>query len=415
MQVKTQRAIDFLVGVPICAVLSLLNRVLPQRKPRNPPQRILIILLSEMGSLVLAYPMMMRLKERYPEASLHFLMFGRNHEMLDLLGAIPAENILTLDDRSLFGLLRDSAAVITQFWRLKFDVVIDCELFARISAIFAFLTRAPVHAGFQPHTQEGLYRGSFISRPVLYNTYRHLSQQLLSLVDAIDTPVTGLTHPLGKRLPIAYHGPEPRFRPRPGELAAEAEQLHRDFPQLRGRRLVLLHPGGGALPIRAWPMESYMALCTTLLAQGYAVAVVGLKEDKPLGARMLAHCKHELCIDLTGYTRSVRHLLTVFERADLLVTNDGGPGHFAALTDIATLIFFGPETPVLYRSLARNAAFFHTALPCSPCLTAYNHRNSPCDGDNQCLKQITPDVVEAKCREVLAVVPTSGRPELVAA
>ena len=31
MQVKTQRAIDFLVGVPICAALSLINRVNGQR------------------------------------------------------------------------------------------------------------------------------------------------------------------------------------------------------------------------------------------------------------------------------------------------------------------------------------------------------------------------------------------------
>jgi hypothetical protein len=27
-------------------------------------------------------------------------------------------------------------------------------------------------------------------------------------------------------------------------------------------------------------------------------------------------------------------------------------------------------------------------LPCSPCLSAYNHRDTPCNGDNQCLKQI---------------------------
>jgi hypothetical protein len=41
-------------------------------------------------------------------------------------------------------------------------------------------------------------------------------------------------------------------------------------------------------------------------------------------------------------------------------------------------------------------------LPCSPCLTAYNHRSSPCDGDNQCVKQITPASVIAKAREMLA-------------
>jgi hypothetical protein len=33
-------------------------------------------------------------------------------------------------------------------------------------------------------------------------------------------------------------------------------------------------------------------------------------------------------------------------------------------------------------------------MACSPCLTAYNHRDSFCDGDNQCLKVITVAEVE---------------------
>jgi ADP-heptose:LPS heptosyltransferase len=114
------------------------------------------------------------------------------------------------------------------------------------------------------------------------------------------------------------------------------------------------------------------------------------------------HCKSPDCINLAGYTKSVRHLLAVFHRASLLVTNDGGPGQFAALTpQLPAIIFFGPETPVLYKSLGDNAYCFYRQLPCSPCLTAYNHRSSPCDGDNQCLKQITPEQVLAKAHEML--------------
>jgi len=155
------------------------------------------------------------------------------------------------------------------------------------------------------------------------------------------------------------------------------------------------------MPIRAWPPASYKALCAALLADGYAVAVIGLKDDRPLGQEIVEHCASEYCINLTGWTKSVRELLALFHRAALLVTNDGGPGQFAALTPLPSIVFFGPETPVLYRSLSKNAYFFHKPVPCSPCLTAYNHRNSPCDGDNQCLKQITPEDVLAKARAML--------------
>jgi hypothetical protein len=55
--------------------------------------------------------------------------------------------------------------------------------------------------------------------------------------------------------------------------------------------------------------------------------------------------------------------------------------------------------------LSRNAHYFHLALACSPCLTAYNHRSSPCDGDNQCLKQITPAQVIGKARQMLSSTP----------
>ena len=36
-----------------------------------------------------------------------------------------------------------------------------------------------------------------------------------------------------------------------------------------------------------------------------------------------------------------------------------------------------------------------SGIACSPCLSAYNHRLTFCDGDNQCLKRIAPDPVLA--------------------
>ena len=388
------------MGVPICALLSLVEHfrnVLGVTAHPSPPHRILVILLSEMGSLVLAHPMFVRLKQQYPDASLHVMLFGKNREVLDLLGVIPEANVLTINDRSLTGFAMDSLRAIRKMRALKFDVVIDCELFSRVSSIFSYLSGAPTLVGFHRHTQEGLYRGSFINRPVLYNPYRHLSQQFLTMVTAISSG----TVPIAKELPATDVIDPPVLALPEDELQRVSAQLHADFPAIKDKKLVLVYPSGGILPIRAWPVENYYQLCVSLLGDGYAVGVIGLKEDKALGQAIVAHCQSPYCIDLTGYTKSVRHLLTIFHRASLLVTNDGGPGQFAALTPIPALIFFGPETPLLYSPLSRNIYCFYLSLSCSPCLTAYNHRTSPCDGDNQCLKQITPEQVLAKARGVL--------------
>ena len=124
-------------------------------------------------------------------------------------------------------------------------------------------------------------------------------------------------------------------------------------------------------------------------------------EPRDLARQILSRCNDPACIDLTGYTETVRDLLLIFQFADLLITNDGGPGQFAALTPIPSIIFYGPETPKLYGPEDGKAFIFYDPLPCTPCLTAYNHRNSPCDGDNLCLKQIPPDRVLAKALEIL--------------
>jgi ADP-heptose:LPS heptosyltransferase len=399
MDVRLQRAIDRWVGVPACAALSLGHAIAARPTPPLPPKpRILVILLSEMGSLVLAEPLFRRIDERWPGAEVHMLLFKRNRALLDLLGVVPPERIHVLRDTSATDLASDLWATIRRIRSLDFHATIDCELFARVSAILSGLSGAPRRAGFHRHTQEGLYRGSFLTDPVLYNPYRHLSHQLVTLVDALASG----SSPRAKEFtqPAAFTPPE--FTPEPGELEREVGQLHTDFPALRGQRLALVYPSGGLLAIRAWPEPHYVELVRGLRGDGLAVGLIGMPDDRTLNERIRAAAGGgDRCVNLAGYTRSVRHLITLFRRASLLVTNDGGPGQFAALTPLPTIVFFGPETPALYRSWSPHAFAFHEPLPCSPCLTAYNHRQSPCDGDNQCLKRIRPEAVLAKAREML--------------
>ncbi len=401
MDVRFQKFVDRWAGIPVCAALSLWHfgaQLVKGRFPSPPPRRILVILLSEMGSLVLAEPMFRRLRERHPAAEIHMMLFKRNRQLLDLLGVVDPANVITIRDDSLSNLLRDLWAAIKRTRATRYDAVVDCELFSRISAILSGLSGAPQRVGFHRYTQEGLFRGSFMTSPIPYNPYRHLSHQLVALADGIDSQ----SWPRGKDGRVADSFVPPVFTPEPGELQKEAGQLHRDHPSLLGKPLVLLYPSGGLLPIRAWPLQHYVQVAQGLLSDGFAVGIIGMPDDRALGDQLRAACDNDVhCVNLAGYTRSVRHLMTLFHRASMLITNDGGPGQFAAMTPIQTIVFFGPETPALYRSWSPHAHAFFTALPCAPCLTAYNHRSSPCDGDNQCLKRILPGEVLAKARDML--------------
>ena len=404
MNIHVQRWIDRWVGIPLCAAASLLDAVSSTFRTRTdaPPRAIVIILLSEMGSLVLAHDMFARLKTRYPNAELHALLFGKNREILDLMQVIKPENVHTVDDKSLAGLLGSLWRSVMQLRRANVDVAIDCELFSRISSLLSYASGAKVRVGFHRHTQEGLYRGSHINRPVPYNPYQHISAQFLTLVRAIDSNAVPKS-----KLQVMLPTQAPPHVKLDSQLVVQIRnRLANDFPGIAGKPLVLVYPGGGILPIRAWPLESYTALCKGLVQDGCALAVIGLKDDQALARQLLANVKstnsESPVIDLTGYTRSIAELLALFHLASLLVTNDGGPGQFAALTPIWTVMLFGPETPALYAPLTPKCHSFYSQWPCSPCLTAYNHRSSFCDGDNQCLKVIAPEVVLSKAREFLA-------------
>ena len=403
MDIDYQRKVDRYIGAFICRILSIFYRKSRDEDDGFQPKTFLVILLSEMGSLVLAYPMFQRIKQQYPGARIYGLLFEKNREVLTLLDVTPPENILTIRDTSFKAFAVDCLHALNKIRKLKVDVVIDCELFARISSIFSFLSGARIRAGFHPHTQEGLYRGSFINRPVLFNPYQHMSRQFLNLVSAVDSVST----PMVKQSTVGNNLSAPNIEFSPSEIEAMRSRLLADYEGIAGRKLVLMYPGGGILPIRAWPRNYYSQVAGEMIKKGYAVGIVGLVADRELAAAILSDCNHPACIDLTGYTRTVRELMLIFQFTELLITNDGGPGQFAALTPVPTIIFYGPETPDLYGPADRKATLFYNPLPCSPCLTAYNHRNSPCDGNNLCLKQIPPQQVLKKALEILGEGPTN--------
>ena len=78
--------------------------------------------------------------------------------------------------------------------------------------------------------------------------------------------------------------------------------------------------------------------------------------------------------------------------ADFLVTNDSGIAHLASLTDIQQFVLFGPETPTIFSPKGDNTVVIYKNLPCSPCLSVFNHRQSSCK-HNQCLISIKPEEV----------------------
>ena len=100
--------------------------------------------------------------------------------------------------------------------------------------------------------------------------------------------------------------------------------------------------------------------------------------------RVVANIKNAL--NFAGQV-SFGELPPLYTLSDVMVTNDSGPGHFSAVTPLRTVVLFGPETPALYGSIG-NSIPITANLACSPCVSAANHRKTPCQ-DNVCMQAIT--------------------------
>jgi ADP-heptose:LPS heptosyltransferase len=158
--------------------------------------------------------------------------------------------------------------------------------------------------------------------------------------------------------------------------------------------IVLINPNSSDIfPLRKWPLAYFAQLCQRLLQELPAcwLVVTGVAAERADARYILEHVRNPRCIDFTGKT-SFGELLALYSIAALMVTNDSGPAHFASLLSLPTIVLFGPETPRLYGPLGTRHRVLYAEFACSPCVSVYNGKKSPCT-ENRCLKSILPDQV----------------------
>ena len=395
---RTLQRIDRLAGVPACAVLTAVRRLgdlFGGSAAGGETGSIVFLKLAEQGSTVLAYDAIRAAVDRVGRDRVYLLAFEENRFIVDVLGLIPERNVLTIRTRSLGSMIASALARLRELRRMRLGACIDMEFFARTSAAICYLTGARRRVGFHTYFREGPYRGDLMTHRVLYNPHLHTNRTFTSLVQALDADPRLLpTFPLNPPPP----SPLPLFRPAPGEVA----EVHRMIAGLgvpEGGRLILLNANAGdLLPLRRWEASNYVELARRLLAEfpGLCIGFTGAPEEKAIVAGLVAQVASPRCVCLAGKT-SLRQLLVAYGLAEVLVTNDSGPAHCAALTPIDVVALFGPETPLLFAAPGPRSHPLWAGLACSPCINAFNNRQTACR-DNACLRAIAVEqVFETVC------------------
>ncbi len=214
-----------------------------------------------------------------------------------------------------------------------------------------------------------------------------------------------MTPPLVKRKLSANLLPYPYFKP--SKEVIDKVKLKLKERGLSKKKFLVFNPDPGQLRLRQWPIKNFASLAQGLLEkfEELEIVVSGTKSSKVYCEQLqslLPAKSSSFLINFCGETSSLSELSALFCLSQAVVTSDSGAAHIAAVSGANTFVLFGPETPLRYKPLGKNVKVFFKGLHCSPCFSAFNHRQSPCL-DNVCLKAITVKEVEKAVEKVLQV------------
>ena len=401
MHPDTMRRIDRWVGIPLCAVASLLLPWLAPHKPSNStaPDTVVLICIAEIGALLVAHPAIVRARKLFPESRLCFITGPGGKGALEVMG-FPDEDILILRTDSFPELLADGLKLRNALSKAGVVHAAVLEPFTRFSHLVSTWVGAERRSGCHRFHNEGGYLGSLVTNPVVFNSHLHASQTYVVLVEALAEGAS--SEPGVKQVIPSQIRNRARFQPPQQQQQALQERIVQQAPELDGKRLVLLNANASDIvPLRKWPLERFAEVGQRLLQECNDVGIIltGTPAEQNMCTQLAEQLDSRRVLSLAGQT-TFPELLTLYTLGTLLVTNDSGPVHFASSTNIPILALYGPEHPAVFGPMSPKATSLYLGLACSPCITPYNQKKSSCT-HNRCLLDITVEMVLEHARKFL--------------
>jgi len=159
-----------------------------------------------------------------------------------------------------------------------------------------------------------------------------------------------------------------------------------------GERLIGFHAGAAYGSAKRWPPDRFAAVADALVARFQIRPLLfGSAEDVSVVDKMRSGMKYP-AIMLAGKT-TVRQMMALIARCQMVVTNDSGPMHVAAALGRPVLAIFGPTHPEATSPKGALSRIVYNKVACAPCA----HRICPID--HRCMAGISvEEVVESAGR-----------------
>jgi ADP-heptose:LPS heptosyltransferase len=344
-----------------------------------------------------AYSAVQEARKQHPKSRICFITAPAGKQTLELMG-FDEEDIFLIRTSSIQKILGDIVKIRNAFKKLSVSAVV-LEPFTRFSTLVAAWIGASKRIGCHRFLAEGVYLGNLLSHRLVYNPHLHASQTYFALAKLLQKPES--VEPSLKETVASQIKNRLKIEIPENEQQTLKQYLQGEISDFSLKKIVLLNANASDIvPLRKWSLDNFVELGKRLLEDSeITVVLTGSPEEQEACKDLALKIDPDRVINFAGKT-TFKELITLYTLSDLLVTNDSGPVHFASTTNIPIIALFGPENPIIFGPMSPNAKVIALGMACSPCVSVFNQKKSSCT-DNQCMKQITVEMVIQETQNIL--------------
>jgi len=320
------------------------------------PFRILIRSSNWLGDAVMSVPAVRAIKRARPDVHVTIAAPDKIASMWKLIPEVDA--IIPLPDGSLLPFVRRLRQ------QMPFDVAILFPNSLRV-ALESWVSGIPRRVGYRGHWRSSLVN-QIVREPRKPGPPEHHSLRFLRIAR---------------------------------ECGAETSNIEVSKPHqtsnIKHQTLIGLCPGAEYGPAKRWLPERFAEAAAKITAQSSAQWILfGTKNDAAIGEQIAAAIGDD-CVNRIGQT-TLEQLIDELRQCRLLLTNDTGTMHLAALVGVPVVAVFGSTEPLLTGPLGNGHTILRHHVECSPCFLR------ECPIDFRCMKAVSADEVAGAVLSMLA-------------
>jgi heptosyltransferase-2 len=326
------------------------------------PFRILIRSSNWLGDAVMSVPAVRAIKRGRPDAQIAVAAPAKIASMWKLVPEVDA--IIPLTGNSLLAAARSLR-------QSSFDVAIVFPNSLRV-ALESWLSGIPRRVGYRGHSRSWLLN-QIILEPRRPGPLEHQSSRYLHIAHDCGAETSNVEH----RTPNIA-------------TASTYQRSTIDHSPIR----IGLSPGAEYGSAKRWLPQRFAEAAAAVTARSPVQWILlGKENDAPIGEQ-IATALGDSCVNRIGQT-TLEQLIDELRQCRLLLTNDTGTMHLAALLGVPTVAIFGSTEPRLTGPRGDRHIVLRHHVECSPCFLR------ECPIDFRCMKAVSAQEVADAVMSIL--------------